>query len=119
MSGDGCNNECKVETDWACSGGNSTTPDSCISLIGPEIEFTYLNRKSYLGSMALTENVTFGEIAEGDISVEINGPLAPYEFTFLIDSSTGYIAGEVGDHIKIQFAFLSSLAGLNQGNSNS
>ncbi|CAI2371721.1 unnamed protein product [Moneuplotes crassus] len=111
---DGCSANCEVETDWKCEGGNSTNPDTCFSLIGPTVEFTFINRNSYLGSFALIENVTFGDYSEGDISVSIDGPLSPYEFNFTMNDKTEYIAGQINSRFKIQFEFLSSLAGDHQ-----
>ena len=34
INGDGCNKGCTVENGWACSGGNSTSPDICIEICG-------------------------------------------------------------------------------------
>ena len=80
--GDGWDQNCKVETDWEWTGGNSTHPDSCISLIGPQAEFIYISKSSNLGTIVFNENVTFGKLEDGDIEIDIEGPLAPYEFEF-------------------------------------
>ena len=112
---DGCNEECKVETDWECTGGDASNPDRCISLIGPKCEFTYVSSTSYLGSIAFTENVTLGNLNDGDLEITISGPLSPYEFNYYLNESTGYTVGKVTDKFKIQFEFLSSLAGYNKG----
>ena len=114
-NGDGCDQNCLIETDWSCSGGNATHPDTCISLIGPHSEFTYISSKSHLGSIAFTENVTLGELSEGDVTIIIKGPLSPYEFNYFINTSTGYTEGETVEKFRIQFEFLSSLAGYNKG----
>ena len=82
LEGDGCDQNCQVETDWEWTGGNSTHPDSWISLIGPEAEFTYISSSTHLGTIVFTENVTFGDIGEGDIGITIKGPLAPYKFKY-------------------------------------
>jgi len=80
--GDGCDQNCRVEADWEWTGGNSTHPDSCISLVGPEAEFTYISKSSNIGTIVFTENVTFGLLKDGDIEIEIKGPLAPYKFKY-------------------------------------
>ena len=36
-NGDGCNSVCKVEANYACSGGNVTTADSCVNRKPPEM----------------------------------------------------------------------------------
>jgi len=35
VSGDGCSNECIVESGWNCSGGSHTTRDACHYTIKP------------------------------------------------------------------------------------
>jgi hypothetical protein len=62
-----------------------------------------------------TENVVLFEISENDIVVEINGPLSPYEFTYKIDTSTGYIVGSVVKSFRVRFKFASNFYGENMG----
>jgi len=69
-----------------------------------------------MGHLACTENATFAELSEGDITVEITGPLAPYEFEFYINQTTGYVPGSIGYQFRIQFEFKSTLLGDNRGN---
>lgn len=76
---------------------------------------TFINRWNYLGNIAFTEEVRLGVYSEGDLEVEIEGPLAPYEFKFYVDESTGYEAGKIKENFKIRFEFLSSLLGDHQG----
>jgi hypothetical protein len=88
----------------------------CISLIGPNCELTYISSSSYLGTIVWDENVTLAPYSEGDITIEITGPYAPYTFNYFINETTGYEAGSISDKFRIQFEFLSSLAGYNSGN---
>ncbi|CAI2365637.1 unnamed protein product [Moneuplotes crassus] len=109
--GDGCSSQCTVETNWSCDGGNQYRPDLCASVIVPIAELASINQYSSLASVLLNEKVTFGEYNEGDISIDIEGPLAPYEFKFYINPATDYVPGEINIKFKIQFEFLSSLLG--------
>ena len=60
------------------------------------------------------ENVRFNTISDGDVTIEIDGPLSPYTFTFTIDNTTGFETGTIDDNFKIQMDFQSSLLGENQ-----
>ena len=86
-----------------------------MSLVGPSAELTFISSSTYLASVAFSENVTFAAYSEGDISISIEGPLAPYKFNFTINSTTEYVTGQVKNRFKIQFEFLSNLAGEHQG----
>ena len=116
INGDGWSSTCKVELNFRWYGGNSTTKDTCKSTIGPSSEFSTISSSNYLGTIALSKTVVFGKYTASDITITIDGPLRPYSFTSKIDSSTGFIEGSTGTKFKIQFEFLSSLAGSNQGN---
>ena len=115
VNGDGWSSSCKVEINWMCSGGNSTSKDICKYKIGPKWEFSTISSSSYLGTIALSENVTFNKYTEGDIIITISGPLSPYKFTYKIDNTTGFVDGQTGMKFRIQFNFQSSLAGSNKG----
>lgn len=84
-------------------------------MIGPEAEFSYLSSTTYLGTIALSETVVFGNITKSDVTIEITGPLSPYTFDYTIDNTTGFNTGELGDKFRIKFTFQSSLAGSYQG----
>jgi hypothetical protein len=88
----------------------------CVSLVGPNCELTYISSSSHLGTIVCDENVTLAPYSEGDITIEITGPYAPYTFNFYINETTEYVAGSTSDKFRIQFEFLSSLAGYNLGN---
>ena len=111
--GDGWNHVCQVEVDWECSGGNSSTPDACISLLSPFAEFTSLNKGSHIAKIAFSENIVLQSLEPGDLAIDITGPLSPYEFTYKIDNTTGYTIGEVTSELQIKFFFESSLLGSN------
>lgn len=85
-------------------------------MIGPNCDLTYISSSSYLGTIACDENVTFAALNDADITIEIIGPYAPYVFNYFINETTGYEEGNTTDKFRIQFEFLSSLAGSNQGN---
>lgn len=87
----------------------------CKSLIAPECEFSYLSSSTYLGTIPFSEPVIFGNITSSDITITIDGPLAPYSFDYTIDETTGFIEGETSDKFRIQFSFLSTLAGKEKG----
>lgn len=87
-------------------------------MIGPECEFSYISSSNYLGTIAFSEEVTFGALREGDISISIDGPLSPYSFEYTIDSTTGWEEGMTSDKFKIQFEFLTTLSGKNKGKYN-
>jgi hypothetical protein len=55
------------------------------------------------------------EIIKNDIVVEINGPLSPYEFTYRIDASTGYVVGSLVKSFRVRFKFASNLYGEKMG----
>ena len=114
-NGDGCDQDCKVERDWKCEQGDESSPDVWVSLVSPEAELGYIGRTSYLAFVVFSETVTFGQLNEGDIGINIEGPLSPYKFKYYINSSTGYDVGESRKRFSIKFEFLSSLAGNNQG----
>ena len=46
------------------------------------------------------------------------GLLLHMNFEYTIDNSTGFIEGEMSDKFRIQFSFLSTLAGKEKGNAN-
>lgn len=41
VNGDGCDQDCQVETDWSCSGGSPTQKDTCVNaeldIVGLEV----------------------------------------------------------------------------------
>ena len=41
LSGDGCNNLCKVEIGWTCTGGNQSNPDTCAEICGDGINLGF------------------------------------------------------------------------------
>lgn len=51
----------------------------------------------------------------GDIEVKIDGPLAPYDFDFKVDETTGFIPGNTGRSFEIMLTFKSSLVGGDEG----
>ena len=53
----------------------------------------------------------FNKINEGDISISINGPLEPYKFEYIIDSTTGYDVNSTGKQFRIKMKFLTHLHG--------
>lgn len=110
-NGDGWSEFCTTESGWKCENGTSTTPDIWGSLISPEWVITSISSETHLMKISCTETVKFNEIDNSDLSIEIDGPLSPYKFDYVIDSSTDYIIGAVGSSFGIQFEFLSSLYG--------
>ena len=67
-------------------------------------------------SISCTEPVKFNQIEPGDIQISISGPLAPYEFEFNVNTSTGFEIGKISETFGIHLNFKSSLYGNNQGN---
>ena len=98
-----------------CTGGDSTTEDTCKSIIGPEAELTNIDSKTYIATIAFTERVFLSTLGPNDITVEITGPYAPYEFDFVIDQTTGYIENTQLGKFGILLDFKSSLIGNNEG----
>ena len=117
LNGDGCSSQCKIETDWSCKGSNAATPSTCVYLVAPKAEFSTLEESTSQGSITFDQKVKLGPIETGDIEIRIEGPFAPYTFSYLIKNETGYIEDEYKQSFKIQFTFTSSLAGGNQGKS--
>ena len=115
INDDGWSSLCKVELNFRWFGGSPTTKDTCKSTIGPSCEFSTISSSNHLGTIALSEQAVFGKYRTSDISITITGPLQPYDFKYTIDNSTGFIEGDVGNKFRIQFEFLSTLAGYNQG----
>ena len=114
VNGDGCDQFCRVETDYKWENGTDSTPDSCVSLIGPKCEISSISQKTYRVNIACDEGVRFNTIQDDDVTVTIEGPLSPYEFEFIIDETTGFETGQLDDQFYIQFEFLSSLFGENE-----
>ena len=114
INGDGCNEFCKVETDFLCENGTESSPDQCKSLIAPTWEFTSISSVTLWTSIHWSETVRLNEIEDGDITIEVTGPLSPYSFTYTIDETTGYEVGTTSDSFFIQFEFKTSLAGSDQ-----
>ena len=84
-------------------------------LVAPKAEFSTLEESTSQGSITFDQKVKLGPIETGDIEIRIEGPFAPYTFSYLIKNETGYIEDEYKQSFKIQFTFTSSLAGGNQG----
>lgn len=40
-TGDGCDDGCKLETGWSCSGATSTQKDSCVEICGDGFNYGY------------------------------------------------------------------------------
>ncbi len=71
-SGDGCSSSCVVETNYACSGGNETTADTCVNRKPPEMQVLryYGNRTAVL---TFTAAVRFLASLDKLVSFTING----------------------------------------------
>lgn len=84
-------------------------------MVAPKAVFSTLEESTSLGSISFDQKVRLGSIEQGDIEIEIDGPFAPYSFSFEINNETGYVEGELTQTLKIKFSFTSSLVGGNQG----
>eukprot|EP00345_Euplotes_harpa_P009653 CAMPEP_0168350872 /NCGR_PEP_ID=MMETSP0213-20121227/21447_1 /TAXON_ID=151035 /ORGANISM="Euplotes harpa, Strain FSP1.4" /LENGTH=121 /DNA_ID=CAMNT_0008361441 /DNA_START=324 /DNA_END=686 /DNA_ORIENTATION=+ len=62
-------------------------------------------------TIVFSEAIIFNELTADDITISIAGPLSPYSFDYVINSTTGFIKGEQAIRFQIQFTFKSSLAG--------
>ena len=51
----------------------------------------------------------------GDIRVDIDGPLSPYEYTFRVDESTDFVIGKTTSSFSILLTFNSRLMGNDKG----
>jgi len=82
ISGDGCNEFCKIEAQYECYGGSKDTADICINRRPPDIIFKYYaNRTAFI---SFTEMVHSDKPIEKMLSFEIEGlPDIIVEFTML------------------------------------
>lgn len=46
ISGDGCSKTCKIETGWNCTGGSSTSPDTCTNVQNPTPSIALINSQN-------------------------------------------------------------------------
>ena len=69
-------------------------------------------------SVVFSEEVLLEPLLDGDITVDIDGPLKPYEFEFIVKESTGYNENISTKILFVQFDFKSSLLGNNKGKFN-
>lgn len=97
-----------------CENGTETTPDQCKSLIPPYCNLNSISEISIRAVVICSESVQLNQIQDGDITIEISGPLAPYQFSYAIDETTGYEVGDIVISYLIEFTFETSLYGDNQ-----
>lgn len=76
QDGDGCNTNCEVEDGYICFQGSNTTPDICEREI-PEILYINVTTHDHI-VVEFTEEIGYKE------------PFTRYDFTVLIQNSTGY-----------------------------
>ena len=66
-------------------------------------------------TISCSEEVTFVRLEPGDIKVSITGPLAPYDFEFTVNESTGFEVGKSSKTFEIHLTYKTSLAGGDKG----
>eukprot|EP00347_Sterkiella_histriomuscorum_P023780 403333415 len=54
--GDGCNSQCQIEPQMACSGGSPTSQDTCHDIVGPQVEIVAISEQSKLISLQFKDS---------------------------------------------------------------
>ncbi|CAG9327438.1 unnamed protein product [Blepharisma stoltei] len=74
-NGDGCSENCTIETGWTCSGGSISSPDICKDIILPWPFLAYLseNDSGYLLALSFSEKVNMTSDLSENIKITIDG----------------------------------------------
>lgn len=83
-------------------------------MIGPKCEISSISSVNHFINIVCDEDVIFNTVDDGDISIEIEGPLSPYSYSFIIDNTTGFSTGTTSYKYAINIVFESSLFGENE-----
>lgn len=59
VNGDGCSNDCKVETGYTCTGGSPNSPDSCTKVLPTAISFTATGQSHIYGKIVLNIKLNY------------------------------------------------------------
>lgn len=111
ISGDGCSSTCSVEFGWKCYSKSQLLPSICYKISWPKLIDYYIvdNKALYL---KFNETVVISSSwSKNDWSIDIDGPIPPYNFNWSLNNANG-LKATPGNPLIINLTISSQLYGL-------
>ncbi|CAG9327429.1 unnamed protein product [Blepharisma stoltei] len=116
-NGDGCSENCTIETGWTCSGGSISSPDICKDITPPLPFLAYLfeNGSGYLLALSFSEKVNITSDLSENIKITIDG-IKMFSWAISLEKSIYEVAlnlyesVESGTGVEINFINPSEIA---------